>query len=632
MPTDIDPRKVQESVQRGFDRLANFRAARLMFLRQYVGQYFDQERGAIGDEPLNLIFNAIRILVPNIVMNFPKHTVASRFLASRDYAELLSLALNYQGKDLNLKDVYRKAIVDAIFTVGILKTGLAESDSVYSFDEYDRIDTGTVYTENVSFDSLVVDPNSVDHRFRDARYIGDKICVPRRMLLDSGLYRNDLIEQLPMAGQELKNETARSLSMRNIAVQSNYDLDDEVEIVELWVPEAQTVLTVPGAKDVLFDEYLRVDDYYGPDTGPYTFLFLTPPVPDNPMSVPMVGIWHDLHVLANRLAKKTIDQAERQKDILLYRRAAADDAIEARDAADGEAVATDDPTGINQVSLGGQRQSNEMMTGQLHNWFNMMASNPQGIGGQQLDADSATEAKILQNNANIGLEDMKDLVYQMGATEAGKRAWYLHTDPLIEVPLVRRRITQPQYTATPAGPVLTQPAEMQEEQVFLTPEARRGDWLDFTFDIQPESMGRVDSSTRLQQALQFAVKIMPAAAQVAQTMFMLQIPFDVKAFIIRMAKDAGIDWMDEVFFDPEFQMKMMQKMMSGPDPAQSKGRVNESGEAQNGPDLMAAILQNGQPGNVMGGMPGASAQANADAQQGAADAQSNMRTSGMTPY
>jgi hypothetical protein len=53
---------------------------------------------------------------------------------------------------------------------------------------------------------------------------------------------------------------------------------------------------------------------------------------------------------------------------------------------------------------------------------------------------------------------------------------------------------------------------MQDVQVVLTPEARRGEFIDFMFDIEPESMGRRDSRVRFAQALDFATKIMPAVS------------------------------------------------------------------------------------------------------------------------
>jgi len=603
MPADISPKKVQDSVHRGFDRFQNFRNARLMFLRNYVGQYYDRDQGEVGTEALNLIFNAIRILVPNMVMNFPQHKVTSDYLVSREYGELLGMALSWHDKRNRIRDVYRRVIVDAIFTLGVLKTGLAESSSVYAFDEYDQVDAGEVYTEAVDFDNFVVDPASRDHLFRDAAWLGDRICVPRDQLLESGLYNNDLIERLPTAGQQPnKDDYASKLSMKNINSSDDYELQDEVEIVELWVPSANALVTVPGSKHVSFDDYLRVDEYYGPDDGPYTMLALTPPVPGNPLPVPTVGVWNDLHTLGNRMAKKIIDQAERQKDIVTYRRASADDAQEMLDAGDGEAVASDDPDGVRVLSFGGQQQSNEIHLAQLQNWFNMLAANPQQIGGERFDADSATEAKLLARNASIGIEDMKDLVYQMAADEARKRAWYFHTDPLIQVPLIRRVNLPADFRMGPGGqPQMTAPAMTKEVQVYLTPEARRGDFLDFTFNVEPESMGRKDSNTRFQESMDFAVKIMPAAMQAAQTAALLGIPFSAQKFITRMAKDRGIDWMDEVFYDPEFQQTMMMRMMAGPDPAQSQGQVQQpNAGAGGGPQAnpLAALLQNGQPGQV----------------------------------
>jgi len=591
MPSEVSPKKVQEAVQRGYKRLANFRASRMMFLRNYTGQYYDRAAADIGTEPLNLIFNAVRILVPNIVMSFPKHRVTSRFLASREYADLLGMGLSYHDKVINIKNVYRQHLVDAIFTLGIMKTGIAESGSILALDDYDHIDMGEVYTECVDFDNFVVDPGSKEHMFRDATFMGDRITVPRSLLLDSGLYKNDLVERLPRAGSNPQDGgRSSSLSMRAINERENFELQDEVEVVELWVPQAKAIVTVPAGKGLTFDDYLRVDDYNGPDTGPYTLLSLTPPVPGNPLPVPMVGVWNDLHTIANRMAKKIVDQAERQKDVVSYRRAAADDAQMALDAGDGDAIAMDDPDGVRVHSFGGQQQSNEAHLMQLQGWFNMMAANPQTQGGERSDAQSATAARILQSNASTGLDDMKDLVYQSAQSEASKRAWYFHTDPLIEVPLIKRRQVPAIYAQSQTGPAMVQPASIEEFQVFLTPEVRSGDFLDFTFEIQPESMGRKNGATQYQEMLEFAVRVVPAVAAAALTFFQLGIPFSPQAYISRMAENAGMDWLDEVFFDPMFQEKLANRMLMGPSPAGSQGQLQ--------PNPNAVTTQNGQPGQV----------------------------------
>jgi hypothetical protein len=151
---------------------------------------------------------------------------------------------------------------------------------------------------------------------------------------------------------------------------------------------------------------------------------------------------------------------------------------------------------------------------------------------------------------------------------------------------------------------------MQEIQVFLTPEARRGDFLDFVFSVEPESMGRMDSKARFAQAMDFAVKILPAAAQAAQVMMTMGIAFSVKEFIIRAAKDAGIDWLDQVFYDPEFQQQMAMRLAAGPQAGPSKGQAQPK-------DMSAQIAQNGQPANVAGGAPDMMTQIMQDEQMGA---------------
>ncbi len=619
MPYDkISPQQVMESVHRGFDRFSNFRTARFMFLRNFVGQYYDRESGDIGTEPLNLIFNAIRSLVPHIVMSFPKNAVTSKYLFTREYGDLLGLALDQHGRDIDVKNTYRRGIVDAIFTLGIFKTGLAESDSVLALDKSDHVDAGTIYTEAVDFENFVVDPNSKEHLFRDAAYMGDRLCLPRRLLLDSGLYKNDLVERLPRASD--KENRASDLSMRGIDADDNYSLEDYVEVVELWVPAANAIITVPGAEDITFEDYLRIDDYYGPSEGPYSLLALTPPVPGNPLPVPAVGIWNDLHILANRMAHKIVQQATRQKDVLVYRGQAADDAQSLLDARDGESVKADDVDGVRTVSFGGQQASNEVHLSHLQSWFNMMAANPEQLAGGRVDAESATAARLLQGNANIGLDDMKDLVYSVAASEARKRAWYLHTDPLIQLPLVRRQQIPAQYQSGPLGPIMTQPARMQEEQIILTPEARRGEFIDFVFSIEPESMGRRDSTTRFAQAMDFASKVLPAAASAAQTFAMLGLPFSPKEFILRMAKDMGIEWMQDVFFDPEFQMLMQQRLMAGPQMQDSKGQMSRGGGS-----ILDQLLQNGQPANVGASYPSPETQLYREEQSGANLGQSTLK-------
>lgn len=580
-------RRFHNAVQIGEDRLRNFRAARLLFLRQFAGQYYDRSQTTVGDEPINLIFNAIATIVPNLVTNFPKTLVSSRFLAYRGYAELLGMGLDYLAEEIDLRSELRRWIVDSIFCMGIMKTGIATSSDLVNFSDDVRIDAGQPYAITVDFDDYILD--GACRRIEEASFIGHRVRVPRKMLLDSGKFKNDLVEKLPTAGLNTDDRRrVEKLSQGNTSITRVYELQDYVEIREIWIPGAQAVVWTPSGK-VVHEEYLRIEDYQGPEEGPYTYLSLTPPMPNNPLPIAPVGIWYDLHIAANKMAKKIMEQAERQKDIGVYKPSGADDAQSIVDAGDGDMISVNDPDSTKVISYGGQQQSNEAHLAQLSYWFNLASGNTDQMGGIRSDAETATQAKILEGNSNIRVNDMMDLVY-LGTSKIQKKlAWYLHTDPLIALPLIKRTPIPSQTVMGPDGPMIA-PPRMSEEQVILSPDVREGDFLDFHFKIERKSMSRVDPSQKLQKAMLFAGKVLPAAAQAAMVCQQMGVAFSFPKFVTNMAKDLEIEWMDEVFYDPEFQAQAMDVFNRLPSPEGSKGKMPGGG--------MGAILQNGQPGNI----------------------------------
>jgi hypothetical protein len=579
-------KKMYRSIQEGEERLRSFRSSRLLFLREFAGQYYDRDHATIGNEPLNMIFNAVAVLVPNLVTNFPKTVVTSKFLMYRGYAELLGLGLDFLAKEMDLRSELRRWIVDALFCMGIMKTGIAVSEDLITFSDDTHIAAGRPYARTVDFDDYILDPAA--RRLEEASFVGHRVRVPRQMLLDSGLFKNDLIERLQSSNQDpyARRESA-SISQHEMTQGEIDELQDLVDIREVWVPAAKATVWLPVGQAV-YDDYLRVADYDGPNEGPYTYLSLTPPLPNNPLPIAPVGIWYDLHVASNKMAKKIMEQAERQKDVLGYKPSAADDAQEIVDAGDGEAISIADPDAVKTYNFGGQQQSNESHLSQLSYWFNLASGNTDQLGGVKSNANTATQANILQSNQSVRVEDMRDLVYLGTKRIQQKLAWYLHTDPLIALPLIKRTPIPAQTVMSPMGPVII-PPKMIEEQAILNPDTREGDFLDFNFEIEEKSMSRMDPAMRLQKALLFAGKVIPAAAQAAMVMAQMQVPFSLTKFLIRMGKEMDLEWLDEVFYDPNFQAQMLDMMNRGPKPD------NQKPMQANG---MGAIMQNGQPGQV----------------------------------
>jgi hypothetical protein len=219
-------------------------------------------------------------------------------------------------------------------------------------------------------------------------------------------------------------------------------------------------------------------------------LSFTPPVPGNPFPVAPVSMWFDLHRMANRMLSKIMDQADRQKDVLVYNPAQADEAQEIADARDGDSVMSTNPEGVKVISYGGQESNNEVMLSQLQMWYNYISGNPDAISGNMTPAsgssqDTATRAQIMQANAGITIEDAKQLLYQATSEVNRRFAWYLHYDPFINLPMIKR---------TTGG---------DEQQVTLTPEQRRGDFDQFTFEVVARSMSPIDPGTRTRAIMEF---------------------------------------------------------------------------------------------------------------------------------
>jgi len=552
-----NPRRVQLAVKNGFDRLRRYRKARAMFIKEYAGQYYASVKGMTGDSPINLIFHTIRTLVPNLVMQNPVNKVTTQVAAYNDYAWLLGLALDDINKKTNFKNILRGGIVSALFAMGVFKTGIANSGQIITWGDM-NIDPGQVYTDLVDLDDLTIDPSC--RIINKAAFIGDRNRVPRQILLDDPDCDHDLVMKLPKSFHPDAKNKIEKLTQMNLSQIEMTELQDYVDVVEVYVPDADALLLIPDPDVIIFDDYIKGEPFYGPKEGPYTFLSFTPPVPNNPLPVSEVSMWYDLHLMANKLMVKSMEQADRQKDIGIYDSSGADEAEDIRTSEDGDMIAGN-PDSVKVVSFGGQNRDNEAMLSQMQIWHNYMSGNPDQLAGLRSDAKTATQAQILETNANVIIEDERELIYECGAEINKKQAWYLHTDPLIKLPLSKR---------TPGGGYI---------QFELTPEQRCGDFLDFMFSLKARSMSRLEPTIKNELVMKFATQVFPNIMNSAMLAMQIGVPFNVQRCLTSLADQMEIsadvqDW----FNDPEFIKRIQLMMTMGP---QNAGKAGSAGNEIN---------------------------------------------------
>ena len=546
MPEYFTPTKFALAVKQGFERNRRHRKARAMFIKEYVGRYYASEYGLTGDEPINLVFNTIRATVPNLVMKSGINKVSTEIIEYRQYAYLLGLALDKLDKNIKYKDTLRASIVDAFFMMAINKTGLAGGGQILNFGDI-FIDEGQVYTDIVDFDDFTADPSCKD--YRKAAFIGDRNRVPRQILLDNDEFDHDLVLKIPKSTHPNAKDKIESLTRRNMSDSEMYELQDFVDVVEVFVPGANTLITIPDPSQKIFDEYLAACEYYGPKEGPYSMLALTQPVPGNPFPVAPVGIHYDLHRMANRMMVKNMEQADREKSISVCDPAGADEAEDIRTAKDGDMI-MGNPDSVKVITYGGNNVKSEAMLQQCQIWHNYMSGNPDQMSGLVSNAESATQANILQANATITIEDCRGMIYDFAADTAEKRAWYIHTDPFMDIMLARRK---------PGG---------EHEQLHLTPEQRDGDFLDYTFTLKARSMSRLDPAVRTKRIVEFGTNILQSVMNSAMIAMNMGLPFNIQTALTDIAEEQGIlDDIQDWFDDPEFMQRVQLRMALNPQPA-----------------------------------------------------------------
>jgi hypothetical protein len=365
---------------------------------------------------------------------------------------------------------------------------------------------------------------------------------------------------------------AAALSQAGLTNQEMAELQDFVDIVEIYVPEANTVITIPDPDEKISDGYLKIQDFYGPKTGPYRYRSLTQPVPGNPFPVAPVGVWYDLHLMANKLMMKQMERADNQKTLIVVDPSASDQAEDMREAPDGDVVFGNPESAEMFSTYGAEKGTDNTLSG-LQVWFNYMSGNPDQMAGLSSNAETATQATILAGNANVTLEDSRSIIYDFTAGINEDVGWYLHYDPLIDLPLIARKRDGVEEDGFNFG-----------QQIRLTPEQRRGEHFHFTFRVKPRSMTALDPLVLSKRIVEFATNVVPALTMAAQACMQMMIPFNLQRAITDFADQLELsDFVQEWFDDPEFMDRVQMMMMMGPKPeGKAGGGMSLGGMRQNG--------------------------------------------------
>lgn len=555
--------------------LQSFRENRLTALRSFVGHHYSED-GSTTCTPINLIELAASIYTRALAPKPPRLLVKTAHAPLKSQATLLSMAVNHLADAIDLQSTYRRAVADALFGMGIIKVGLCAYPTAPL--EGFRHAQGQPYLDNVDADDWVHDMSA--RRYESVGFAGNRYRLPFEAVQQAEQFDPAVRAKLTPTAITSTNPEGdeRSTVLSQGDLGDDDEFEDHVELWDLWLPQDKLLVTLAAEGP---EEPLRVIEWDGPAFGPFRLLCFEE-VPGQILPLPPVALWRDLHDTGNIIFSKLKDQAERQKTIVGYAGAAAKDAERLVSARDGEAILMNNPERIKEYRFGGADNIGLAFLLQVKDLFSWFAGNLDALGGLSPQADTLGQDQLLNANASKRLSAMEEVtsLFELGGMR--DLAWYLFTDPLIDLPMTKRI-----------------PGTSIEVPVSYRAEDRSGDFLDYNFQLVPYSQAEQTPAQRLQTLQQvFAAFIAPFAGQLQQQGHNI----DFEALLKLVGQLTNMPEFEEFlqFADsgqtPDWPGPVGQPPTKSPVTTRNYVRTNRSGATRAGKDqaLMGMLMTSGK--------------------------------------
>ena len=462
-------RKLSESVTRNSDtRLKLFRANRKVLIESFARTALTPlVAEAKTYEPLNLLGMLKVILFAAIYMD-PKPQVTTKTLLLRPFAERLRLAIEFLLEEGDAPRAYRAALTDAIFGWGIVMTTLGPSESTGGLieptgylDDPGRPRVKHIHEKNFIQDMSVDEEDAVAYR-------GHRFVVPFEWAMDVGLYGKGELERLHKI-QVARNEKRGAIGPddESEVYERGEAFVEQIELATLWLPKHDVMVTLPGNMDDCRNKFLREDEAYGHERGPYTILSFDE-VPGSIKPISPTEIVYTLSKLINGLTATVRDQAQQAKTFTVVRPGDTKLAGAVERVQNGGTI-YGDPTNVKEVTIGGSDPRLKEDVAWYYDWFNRLSGNPNLLGGTDAASNTLGQDQMLYQSAGISLGPKRSRYQAFIKGSLEKLAWYLWNDKG-ELGGMRMSLIQD------LGAGVELPIEW-------TPDEREGDWQDYNFDI-----------------------------------------------------------------------------------------------------------------------------------------------------
>lgn len=509
--------------------LEGYRVQRKELVELYAGgNWHGSER--VKPAPVNLLSLYVQIVSRSLIAKDPRVMLSTMKKEYQPTVAAMQAWGNTQIELMGLGETFKRVVIDALFWAGFVKVAIAkpEEAALYGFQQQ----AGRVMCSRIDPDDIVLDMHAKD--WRQLSYCGHRVRVPLEVVRDSKFYgkaRKDLQASDPSPYNREGDERIGALGLGQYQSDSE-ELEDMVDLWEVYVPRHRCVYTLacdgdsgmPRSGDGGTDKPLLEQEWVGPDSGPIRMLgYGTVPgnlLPKGPMSDLRV-----LHEAVNRHYRKIIAQGDRMKEIAACRGSADADGNRVVQAGDGEMVRVDDPMAIKMLQFGGANPALVQLAIHLKDVFSFMGGNLEMKGGLSPQSKTATQDRMLNENASMGQADMQDTTTRWAADVLGDILWFWHNDP----EQVQTSLYQTPGFHEISANRSVYPARHQDPQAMR----RTFSLAEMAVKIDPYSMQHWTPQSRLQALSQIVTQTIAPMLPILQAQ---GVQFDINAYLQKIAQ------------------------------------------------------------------------------------------------
>lgn len=569
-------RRLHRAIRRSEQIVRGYREKRLKVIRQYIGRHYGNAEDSVKATPLSGIYLSTLVYVAQLSARRPAVKVRTEYAHLRPFAFAFEMELNRMiRKELDVRRRTRQVVVDALFGVGLTKTGLAGELEARIGGE--RVLVGEPFFDRFDMDDYVFDPAARDRE--EMLWEGNRYRLPLHIAQEE--FEN--ADKLKASYKPTDDRSGELAEMEaDPGAEHIQEITDFVEVYDVYIPSERLLVTIP--KEGQGTEPLQEVEWRGPEHGPYDMLGFHY-VPNKVMPLPPASKWYDLDVLANALLRKIRRQLERAKTIVAAEIGSEEDAQKLRDASDGEIVYVRRPDTMQEVKFGGPDQELMSALQFVVGLFSRQSGNTDLMGGLNAEARSATEASFLQANSKTSVNDMRVQVEDMVRRAVETLGYWRHTDPLKEF----------FTTYTIPGTDLQVPYRIEPQARSAVPFSQ----LDF--EVVPYSMQPQDPEQQAQRLYQWFTQAVLPTMQFAM---MQGDRVNIPGIVRKLAYEWDIDGADELYqpAPPNAISEMVGQGMTSM--AQDRMPVsNRASAEQQSLDMLAQQLGQKMPGQNPGQAP-----------------------------